>query len=405
MPAGQSFRPKKENPVERIILGLPDMAITKVLSISPCVLEVRWTGEDRCPHCGGTELRTKDSFWREIKSYRIAVNPVTLKIRCHKFRCEHCGRYFNTRLPGIKMWNRSTELLKKNVFLEYNKGISNKDIAELQGISVATAERFYHQMILHENSQFQNRPCPRFLGIDEHRFTRRKGFATTFCDLGKNKVFDLSLGKSASALDTFLCSLKGCDRVRVVCIDMNSAYRNIVRQYFPKAMIVSDRFHVIRLINQHVTTLCKLLDEEYFAGRNLRMLRLLLMRRENLSDFQEEKLQEVFSRNPALQAVYEFSQELCELLRIRRQNKEQCRKLAARLLACINELCQSPFKAMSSLGRTLATWKEEIARMFRFSKNNGITEGFHRKMKLIQRRAYGFRNFENYRLRVRVLCG
>ncbi|HAT9491496.1 TPA: hypothetical protein JBD00_09795, partial [Legionella pneumophila subsp. pneumophila] len=27
------------------------------------------------------------------------------------------------------------------------------------------------------------------------------------------------------------------------------------------------------------------------------------------------------------------------------------------------------------------------------------------KMKLIQRRAYGFRNFENYRVRVRVLCG
>lgn len=100
-----------------------------------------------------------------------------------------------------------------------------------------------------------------------------------------------------------------------------------------------------------------------------------------------------------------FSQELCELLRIRRQNKEQCRKLAARLLDCINELCQSPFKAMSSLGRTLVTWKEEIARMFRFSKNNGITEGFYRKMKLIQRRAYGFWNFENYRLRVRVLCG
>ncbi len=39
--------------------------------------------------------------------------------------------------------------------------------------------------------------------------------------------------------------------------------------------------------------------------------------------------------------------------------------------------------------------------MFRFSKNNGITEGFHRKMKLIQRRAYCFKNFENYRLRVR----
>ncbi|WP_256595060.1 transposase [Legionella israelensis] len=49
-------------------------------------------------------------------------------------------------------------------------------------------------------------------------------------------------------------------------------------------------------------------------------------------------------------------------------------------------------------------WREEIACMWRFRKSNGITEGFHRKMKLIQRRAYGFRNFENYRTRVRVLC-
>jgi hypothetical protein len=29
----------------------------------------------------------------------------------------------------------------------------------------------------------------------------------------------------------------------------------------------------------------------------------------------------------------------------------------------------------------------------------------YRKMKLIQRRAYGFKNFENYRLRVKMLCG
>lgn len=99
--------------MERIILGLPEMAITKVVSMSPCVVEVRRTGEDRCPHCGGTELRVKDSFWREIKSYRVAVNPVRLRIRCHKFHCEHCGRYFNTRLPGVRPWSRATELLKK----------------------------------------------------------------------------------------------------------------------------------------------------------------------------------------------------------------------------------------------------------------------------------------------------
>jgi len=38
------------------------------------------------------------------------------------------------------------------------------------------------------------------------------------------------------------------------------------------------------------------------------------------------------------------------------------------------------------------------------ARNNGITEGFHNKMELINRQAYGFRNFQNYRLRVKVLC-
>ncbi|MBV9156388.1 MAG: transposase, partial [Acidobacteriaceae bacterium] len=52
----------------------------------------------------------------------------------------------------------------------------------------------------------------------------------------------------------------------------------------------------------------------------------------------------------------------------------------------------------------LHAWREEIATMWRFSRNNAITEGFHNKMEVLSRQAYGFRNFNNYRLRVRVLC-
>ena len=42
--------------------------------------------------------------------------------------------------------------------------------------------------------------------------------------------------------------------------------------------------------------------------------------------------------------------------------------------------------------------------MWRFTKNNGITEGFHTKMEVLQRQAYGLHNFENYRNRVKVSC-
>ncbi len=58
---------------------------------------------------------------------------------------------------------------------------------------------------------------------------------------------------------------------------------------------------------------------------------------------------------------------------------------------------------MKTLGKDMVAWIAPIICMFRYHRSNGIVEGFHRKMKLIQGRAYGFRNFENYRLQARVL--
>lgn len=42
---------------------------------------------------------------------------------------------------------------------------------------------------------------------------------------------------------------------------------------------------------------------------------------------------------------------------------------------------------MQTPAKTLHSWRGEIAAMWRFAKNNRITEGFHQKMELIQRGA------------------
>jgi transposase len=60
---------------------------------------------------------------------------------------------------------------------------------------------------------------------------------------------------------------------------------------------------------------------------------------------------------------------------------------------------------LGQLDETLGQWEQEIAMMWRFTRNNAITGGYHNKMETISRQAYDFCNFQNYRLRVRVLCG
>ena len=105
-----------------------------------------------------------------------------------------------------------------------------------------------------------------------------------------------------------------------------------------------------------------------------------------------------------LEAIYRFKQRLCYLLLNKHRTRKQCEQLAPRVLRAIYQLRQAQVRQLITLGETLASWSEEIAAMWRFTHNNGITEGFHTKLEVLQRQAYGFRNFDNYRLRVKVLC-
>jgi transposase len=106
-----------------------------------------------------------------------------------------------------------------------------------------------------------------------------------------------------------------------------------------------------------------------------------------------------------LAAIHDLKEKLCGLLALKTQSKTSCRHHIRTLLELIATLRHSGFEPACTLAKTLSGWTEAIVRMWRFTRTNGITEGFHRKMKLIQRRAYGFRSFHNYRLRVIAQCG
>ncbi|MBQ0760436.1 MAG: transposase [Zhongshania sp.] len=55
-------------------------------------------------------------------------------------------------------------------------------------------------------------------------------------------------------------------------------------------------------------------------------------------------------------------------------------------LELLEQLHNSPLRALAG---TLTYWMTPIIAMWRFRKSNGITEGFHNKMEMMTRRAYG----------------
>lgn len=390
-------------PVANIKWGDPQINVSSVNVRHHAELEAEYIGKPKCPHCDGVDLRKKDKFRRKLRHESVGSRITWLYLTLRKYHCRTCGRYFRERVPGLLPYRRSTEAFRKEIFWQHRNGISQKDLSYGRKIGSATIERWFHDLLDRKEREFSGRTCPLVLGIDEHRFNKKCGFATTFCDLKNHRIFEIALGRSEASLDQALRAMKGRERVQVVCIDLSSGYRAIVRKYFPNARIVADRFHVVRLMQHHVLEAWKQLDP---VGRKNRGLLSLIRRHpEKLRPDQVIKLDEYFKEHPAVGALYDVKTQLHDLLRLKSQNHQECKLLAPELVNWIDHLKESALPNMKTLGNTLEEWMEPIACMWRFTRNNGITEGFHRKMKLIQRRAYGFRNFDNYRLRVITLCG
>ena len=391
-------------PEAQEVLGLPDLNhIQTHYGNQRILIEGKLRLRPACPRCGHLQVRIKSSFPRILRHLRLGNQQIRVRYVSHKFHCQGCKRYFNLRLQGTRPKRRSTEAFRMEVFERHHGGVSQKHIASTHDISHATVERWYQGFIKERFGELKGKRTPRVLGIDEHFFTKKKGYATTFADLKRHTVFDVVLGRSEQSLENYLRKMPEKDRVRIVVMDLSSTYRSIVKKYFPNAKIVADRFHVVRLIGHQFLKSWAQFDP---VGRKNRGL-LSLMRRheENLKPEQRQKLELYFTEFPHLKSIWEFKQKLHNLMRLKMLSKQSTWLVIHDYLQMVRELKKSPIEALRTLGETLSSWRDEIGRMWRFSKTNSITEGLHNKMEMISRRAFGFRNFENYRMRVLALCG
>jgi transposase len=386
-------------------IGIPGYRLVKAETRPRVLLWVEPKERPRgCPCCGGgCRPRSKGRYERRVKHLDLFGRPTILAVLCRRFLCPDCGKSFVQSLPGIRPGKRTSEALRERIYHHHEDGVCVAKLAQIQHIGEATVERIHAQFTERKAIERRSTDCPFVLGIDEHSLHKKQRFATTFCDLKNRKVFDIAPGKSEAELEPFLRGLKGREKVRVVCIDMSSSYRAIVRKWFPNAKIVADRFHVIRLVMHHLLKLGRSLYPVLNWKRS--WLNLLRTRMDRLSPEQLLQLKAVLRDHPGLAGIHAMKEKLCHLLCLKTQSPDSCQGHIQTLLNYIQELRRDGLDYAVTLASTLSSWTEEIVRMWRFTRNNGVTEGFHRKMKLIQRRAYGFKSFPNYRRRVIAQCG
>ena len=177
---------------------------------------------------------------------------------------------------------------------------------------------------------------------------------------------------------------------------LSSPYRRFVKDFFPNARIVADKFHVVRLLHPAINR-----QRINITGdkRKNPARKLLLKNGKDLDFFTRSAIYKFLEYYPELKEIYHAKEAIHGFYRIRGYNR--ARKA---LKGILDRFGRSKLPEILTLRTTLLSWSKEILEYFRTGLTNGRTEGFNGKAKLIKRRAYGYRSFKNYRLRVLNAC-
>ena len=174
------------------------------------------------------------------------------------------------------------------------------------------------------------------------------------------------------------------ENVKEVSVDMWGGFQKVIKEVFPNALIVIDRFHVMKVVNKALNKIRLLLELKGLKNRSL-----LLKNGRDLSQEEKTELPELLNHSPCLSIADELKEELREIYETSTTVKMGLKKLRKWLVSarCI----------WGKTAETLERHIQEICHYFVNRTTSGVMEGINNKIKLIVRQSYGFNTFDSLR--------
>ncbi|MCA9644835.1 MAG: ISL3 family transposase, partial [Myxococcales bacterium] len=351
-----------------------------------------------CPKCASPSRSVYDRRWVRVKDEPIRQRNVQLHIRKRRFMCKPCNKPFTEPVAGVAKGARTTARYRKAVLASCERFA---DLTSVQRYLRCSAGYLYKTLYaeLERRLRMRTYPWPEVIGIDEHFFRRDRAFrafVTVIVDMKGKRVFEVAEGKRGADIEAQLTHIPGRENVRWIALDLADAYKTFCKRFFPNAQLVADKFHVLRLLNPAINRARKAITGD---RRSLPVRRWLLTSGKKLHREKRWRLLKWLNQHPELNQLYHAKESLHGFYRIRGYGRAK-----RALTKMCDALALSEVPELQTLRRTLIRWRREILNYFVRRLTNGRTEGFNAKAKLVKRRAYGFRSFRNYRLRLLTAC-
>ena len=391
------------------LLGLREFVVesydvddTKQESRFYCRIQLDYAICSRCQSVSGDIHQYKT---RRVRDMSCFDHRVYLVFSIRRFRCPKCHKVFTESMDSIATNQRYTRRFEQMVYQEC-LGQTFQQVSRKLGINWHTVERLFYQKA-HEQFQVNATCFPQILGIDE--IANKKGhkqYLLVISDLQRNCVIEVLPNRLRKTLLDWLYSLPTWARENVcaVSIDLYDNYRYAIQKALPQADIVADRYHVMKNLNGVLSKVRRAMQRHLpkeIASKLKGFRWILLKNQEDLDDSEKQKLRTAYELSPMLRKLHQLKERFRSIFEHITDRKQAERFLQAwicevKQLGCDGFSCDS----LSKFAKTLQCWWEPVLNYFDQRLTNGPVEGINNKIKLIKRRAYGYRNVTNFRNRI-----
>ena len=357
----------------------------------------------RCERCGKVSRQIHDTTLRRVRDLPLFEHRVVLVVPRRRLWCKDCDGPQLEKLSWLGRYQRVTNRLAK-ACEQLLRATTVSTVAAFYELGWHTVKGIDKQRLRASVGE-PDWSTIKYLAMDEFALHKGHRYATVVVDPIRKQVLWVGEGRSRDTAHRFFSELPdgACERIEAVAIDMTTAYELEIKAHCPNAEVVYDLFHVVAKYGREVIDRVRVDQANQLRAnkqdrRVIKSSRWLLLRnRRSLTTSQAVHLDEILAANEPLMTAYVLRDELKRLWFYRR------RGWAKRAWAqWYQHAMDSGIAALRRFATRLEPYLHGIIARCDHPLNTSIVEGINNTIKVIKRRAYGYRDQEYFFLKIRA---
>ena len=373
---------------------------------------------ESCPCCGNKNINNsiiKHSFKvSNITLLEVSSTPTILRLKKQRFLCKKCRKTFSAKTNIVEKNCYISNNLKFRIALELKEMVSVKYIAKSFNVSNSTVIRIMNSY--YNDYKINRNYLPENLCFDEFKSTKDADGAMSFiyCDAdAPHSIIDIVENRRLNYLKQYfdLYPKEVRAKVKTITIDMYTPYMTLIKELFPNAKIIIDRFHIVQLVSRvlnkvRISVMNTKKNKEIPIYNKLKKYWKLILKADRKCSYtakrhrlfnkfisEYEIVNFLLSVDTNLKLVYEFYQDIIYALEYKDIDAFE---------RSINKK-RGNSKDITTTLKTLRKHFGSISNSLKYTYSNGALEGINNKIKVLKRIGYGFRRFHNFRTRI-LIC-